>query len=281
MLAAHVLALCAAAGPANLWGLREVGPGTLAFGPELGFGQPVKKVGAGLSYTFGLDVFDDVELAVRPAASVSYRFDDWGIDESSVASSLQLRLTLGFGAPVGWGVHAVPVPRRQQNFSYYSHGYLSSNGTSQITGGFIYEWAGPRQSFQFVFENDMLGGTGFDEYRTGAGALRYRRLVAGGVFTLGARATVWTASTGPGPRLDRGEFYDLTGKLGADNTHGIIAAEVGWEGFRFAIGWDSEDIRRALQDTIHDAINDGRIPPVGRPDRLFVSLELGGLMSEY
>ena len=206
-------------------------------------------------------------LALRSGLEGEALVRDLGLPGASVGAQGVLELGYAFGPSLG------------HEAAYYLVSYLDSDGTSQLSGGVRYTHSRAEWSLGVQFENDALAHQLLDRFRTFA--LRVRVLRNGPTpVGLGVRTVVWTGTTEGLGRLGRDEIYDLTGQLGGDVAHGVLALDAYAGGLTLSLGVDSEAVRSTLQNSFHYLIDDGQIPRLDRPPRPFVRLALnerGGL----
>ena len=261
--------------------IYDQGRWAISLFPWLGVSNLQSVVGAGAAAKLGIGADRGLAGEVSIIAAMGYAPSDWGIPDDSFNAQIEGRFTLGFGSTLHWANSPGFTPLRGHSLSYALHGFAATNGTTQLLGAVAYAWANERWLAELSFENDFLVFLGRDEFRTGALRLRVERRL--GRWRVGAalRLLLWTGSTFGLPSLDRGEVYDLTGQLGADASHGILAVELSWELVRVSVGYDSDRLRRAVQDFLHDIIDDGRIPAVPRDERIYLSVSISPFASMY
>ena len=96
------------------------------------------------------------------------------------------------------------------NLLYHFITYLSTDGTSQNGGEFIYEWIENGGLLQFRYYNDWYGWEFTDGFRTAASELSYSRIVGKDIIGGGFGFSLWTASIKEVGWLQRGQVYDLS-----------------------------------------------------------------------
>ncbi len=174
---------------------------------------------------------------------------------------------------------ASQVHRRHTiKYSYIVH--LDNRKTSQVSGSLEYLFSTDHFSAGFLFEDDFFALQNRDAYRTGAleTAVWIDPSFLPFSFSLFGGTIIWT-----GPAVGNksaGEAYDLSSSRYGNYSSGILYAGVGVNTIRLSIGWDSENIRNAIQNSFHRAIDDGSIPMIpDREDRFFfnISIGVGGL----
>ena len=126
-----------------------------------------------------------------------------------------------------------------------------------------------------TIENDALAFRGLDEFRTGAGSLDYLWERNNTLIGIGIGMLLWTGTTKGLPNLDFGQQYNMTGQFGSEYSHGILSLRLHYDAFMLEFGYDADSIRRGIQDTIHEWIDDGTIPAgTEARNRFFLSLRL-------
>ena len=237
----------------------------------------------------GLRTHIEVPVARRERVAVLVRFDaeveglvaDLGIPGAGVGGEPGVELAVAFGPAVR--VPTADVLRRsvrRHEVAYALVGYLDTDGTSQASGAVRYRLATPSTVFEVAYENDALAHRLRDEFRTAAVRVAVVRTDGPAPVGLGLRLALWTGTTAGLGRLTRDEVYDLSGQLGGDATHGVLALDAIRGGLTVSLGVDSEGLRAAVQNAFHRLIDDGQIPRRDRAPRLYVRLALndgGGL----
>lgn len=211
-------------------------------------------------------------LRVRSALEVEALVEDLGIPGPSAGAQAALEVGYAFGDERGG--------EREHEVGYYLVSYLDGDRTSQVSGGIRYRHTQPSWSLEVQFENDALAHQLLDRYRTFALRTRYLRRDTPLPVGFGIRAVVWTGTTEGLGRLGRDDVYDLSGQYGGDVAHGVLALDVYHGGLTLSLGVDSEAVRSTLQNSFHYLIDDGQIPRLDLPPRLFIRLalnEIGGL----
>jgi Bacterial toxin 23 len=221
-------------------------------------------------------------LALRPDVGLSFNATYWGIPVSSLSGEGQLRFVAAFGREnYGRTRPDLAPPLRTHTLSYYLSWYATTDRTNQFSGGVSYTAAWGANAIDVILENDVLAWQRRDEYRTGAVALRYRVNSSGRSLGVGSTLLLWTGTTAGLGFLKRGEVYDLSGQRGGAYSHGLISLDFLYDAWRVSVGYDSDRIRSAVQDKLHDLIDDGRIANVDRANRIFIQLGLLDLRHLY
>lgn len=200
--------------------------------------------------------------------------------------SSQLSGWLSLGA--GWGGQADfperwfrPSSHRRSEISLKYGGYLSDDDTSQPTGGLTFIHSSDRFLLRVQLENDFLAFLLKDEYRTAALDLTTLFAARQRTFGVGFGLELWMGTTEGLGHLNRGDIYDMEEQHGGHWSHGIAYVSLIWEFVRLDIGWDSEQIRELFQNRLHELLDDGRIPLLDRPDRVFIQMTLFATERSY
>jgi Bacterial toxin 23 len=176
---------------------------------------------------------------------------------------------------------ASPALRRHTiKFKYIAH--LDNRKTSQVSGSLEYLLSSDHFSAGLLFEDDFFALQNRDAYRTGAleAALWIDPPFLPFSFSLFGGTKIWT-----GPAIGNKsaeEVYDLSSSRYGNYSAGILYIGAGVNTVRLSIGWDSEKIRNAIQNSFHRAIDDGAIPILpNREERFFFNITIGVMGSLY
>lgn len=205
----------------------------------------------------------------------------YGIPGASDTAQVHLRFTAGWGGVSPWkAAPMLPSGPGTHNLYYQWSHYFTTDGTEQHSGEFGYEWNTAGFRLYARFDNDYQGLGLTDEYRTAAGeVILYHALGTHAVgYGLGYR--LWTGTTGLDP-MTRYDTYNMTGAYGAEYSHGILYAAAAFDGLRLEAGYDSEQIRDAIQNNLHWIINNARVPLLDRPSRFFMRFSLNWVCALY
>ncbi len=278
-LGAVALLLAAPASAQLRWPVRAAGPSAeVAATAKAGTHENALglRVGASWSLPLGARAHD---VVVRAGAEAEGLAQDLGIAGPALGAHADLSVGYAFGR-----THrrrgAEARPPRTHELAVALIGYLDTDSTSQWSGALRYRRTRPAWALDVVFENDALAQQLLDRYRTFALRVQVLRRDTAVPIGLGLRAVVWTGTTEGLGRLGRDESYDLSGQYGGDRSHGILALDVVRGDLTLSLGLDSEAIRSTLQNSFHYLIDDGQIPRLDRPPRVFVRIalnEAGGL----
>lgn len=252
--------------------------------PSLRGGTHINEFGLSLRPGLRLPLGERAEWQLAYQLMLRFNSTYLGIPGLSFTAVNQLSSTLAWGtsrpnpAWISGGPHQV----RTHQWQYYYLDYASTDGTSQRSGGLLYRVLGEKFSLQLQLENDFLAFQQRDAFRTGAGTLDVRWKSKNYWWGLGVGHLLWTGTTTGLPFLDFGEEYDMSQQYGADYSHGLAFINLHIQAFTLSLGYDSDQIRRNLQDPIHRLIDDGTIP-AGRlsKSRLFCQLSWNALAWIY
>ena len=139
--------------------------------------------------------------------------------------------------------------------AYSYNAYFNKIKTSQQTGIIALQFG----KITFITENDILGHTYFDRYRTGAFLLQYQE---DDKFQLALSSVLWTGEMG---RTVKGDsvykapcYIDTTGGRYTNSSHGLLSIQfkhnIGLsQNLQVSTGVDAEQVRNAVQNRlIHD-----------------------------
>jgi hypothetical protein len=249
-------------------------------------GTHINGIGAGAAFSYSDEVLaGDLRLGLLEAGvSVVLRHyaSYLGIPGPSDAATGGVFVCYGLGEenrfPSTPFTHAGPG---RHNFFYRYNRYLTTDGTSQATGRFGYEWAGDRDKLKLQVENDRYSLPARDEFRTAAGELEYLHAFPRAIGGVAAGYMLWTGATHGLRPAEGTDSFDLTGQLGDRYSHGIVFVSLIWGIARLSVGYDSEAIRDALQNTAHRLTDYYTIPKLERKDRWFFQVSLFSLDSLY
>ena len=204
-----------------------------------------------------------------------YFYRNLGIPGQSGNLICHAQLTVGIGGPNPFlkRSYLQQGPSRW-NFSYYMVSYRANDGTSQMSAGFVTEHSLRSSRTVFQYENDMFWLARRDEYRTSFAALWWDWMRGTQVVGVGIGSILWTGTTSGLGKHFAGETYNLSEQYGGKYTHGILFAAIRYGIFILRVGYDSETIRNAFQNSLHRLVNDGAIPMLPRESRVFIELSV-------
>lgn len=205
-----------------------------------------------------------------------------GIPGPSDAAAVGLSLAYGIGPenqfPSNLFNHAGPA---RHNFSYRYTWYISTDGTSQTTGRIAYELVGDRNKLKIQMDDDLFKWPIRDEWRTAAAEIEFLHALRSSVAGVSLGFMLWTGTTEGLQPVPGTNSLDLSGQYGGQYSNGIAFVSLIWGIARLSIGYDSEAIRDALQNTAHRIGNWYEIPRLDRPDRWYVEVSLGSMDSLF
>lgn len=199
------------------------------------------------------------------------------------------------------------VKSKTHNLGFTINSYLTTDGTSQFTGTLYYEHLRENWLLGIEFENDVFIPIN-DKYRTAALEFRYgyrckglhkrqttsaiadnetsnadlsSHLLSSSSWLIFATGILlWTGER----RVSREQFNrDAIIPLfyGREYSHGIVYVSVSFKDVKIALGYDSDQIRSAVQNGVHYLIHDGQIPSIDREDRWYVQVKWRDLGTLY
>lgn len=219
-----------------------------------------------------------VQLRVQAHGDVT----GWGIPggQLSLEGAAVLGVTLG-DEQVQKGLPFLCGHRAWTIMLFYK-GLLDTQATSQWTGAFLFSYSHPGFTFRLLLENDALALQGLDQYRTGAAEISLHFGHSPHTWGIGLGVILWTGTTKGLANLDFGQTYNMSGQHGATSSHGVVFLSLYYRFLKLSLGWDAEAIRDTVQyQWIHRLIDDGRIPSVKRPDRIFFQLQINPTSTLY
>ena len=258
----------------------ELGNGQVSFFPSFTTGSHVNTIAYNAR---ALDLYKREEFGGKqrdftfsPFASAHYFERKLGISGTSTELRFGGEAIYSYGRKINSNT---PFSNRNISrrwaFSYYLLYYWSDDNTSQISGALGIHSRREKDITSFVFENDILGGRGRDEFRTIAFDITHTHKFSKRWVGFGTNLTLWTGTTNGLGSRNRNEIYDLTNQFGGQFSNGVLSFKVTVDNVAFSIGYDSEHIRDFFQNNFHYLINDGKIPRLeDRDDRFFFSISL-------
>lgn len=258
----------------------DLGKGKVYFFPSATVGSHVN----GLAYNIrGIDIFTRDQIngknrsfTISPFISAHYFERKLGIPGTSTELRFGAEGLYSYGRSVSSdALFSNRNLSRRWAFSYYLLYYWSDDNTSQISGALGIHSRREKDITSFVFENDILGGRGRDEFRTIAFDINHSHRFTRRWIGFGTNLTLWTGTTNGLGSRNRNEIYDLTNQFGGRFSNGILSFKLNVDNIVFSIGYDSEHIRDFFQNNFHYIINDGKLPRLeNRDDRFFFSISI-------
>ena len=215
--------------------------------------------------------------------------NDLGIPGNSLSLESTIRYLYSFGKK-NYSYHLTHssiFASKTHSLSFAFNSYLTTDRTSQITGIVYYEYLAKDFFWGIEFENDVFVPVN-DKYRTGGLEFKYgyklkttptsSPSIEWLTFSFGF--IIWT-----GERIiERSQFNRniiIPLFYGKEYSHGILYLSLNWKHIQISLGYDSEEIRSALQNGFHFVINDGMIPIIDREDRWFLQVKFFDLGTLY
>ncbi len=270
-----LLLVCAAPASAQLrWQVRDAEP-AVEVAATAKAGTHENTVGLRLATGVGVPLgAREHGVVIRAGAGAEALAQDLGISGAALGAQADLSIGYAFGERHRQRGAETRPPRRHE-LAYALVGYLDADSTSQLSGALRYRHTREAWSLDVQFENDALAQQLLDRYRTFALRVQLLRRDTAVPVGVGLRTVVWTGTTQGLGRLGRDEAYDLSGQYGGDRSHGILALDLVRGDLTLSVGIDSEAVRSTLQNSFHYVIDDGQIPRLDRPGRVFVRIALG------
>ncbi|MFC1584684.1 polymorphic toxin type 23 domain-containing protein [Fibrobacterota bacterium] len=167
---------------------------------------------------------------------------------------------------------------RYNFFCYYAI-YLSTDGSSQNSGGIGGSIALDKNLFKIQYENDWYSFLFTDQYRTAAVDITFLRN-ASYIYGGSAGFKLWTGQTrGIPTHFDK--HFPITGQHGSEFSHGIIYISCILMNMKLSLGYDSETIRDFIQNNYHRLRNIGEIHPLDREDRFYLQFSINEFGTLY
>ena len=224
--------------------------------------------------------------------SPKINLNDLGIPGNSLSIESTIRYIWGFGGGkyFYYLTNSSIFIAKSHNFSFAFNSYLTTDGTSQITGTIHYEHLSKDFFWGIEFENDVFIPFN-DKYRTAGLEFKYGRKLPSSLFkTTSSNQTEWlTFSLGfliwLGERVVKREQLNREVIIplfyGKEYSHGILYLGLTWQDTQIAFGYDSEQLRVTFHNGFHFLINDGQTPVIPREDRWFLQVKFYDLGTLY
>jgi hypothetical protein len=250
--------------------------------PQLELGSHLNSVGIRAAFECARS-FNRLSASVNIESSSRYDITCLSIPGSAYQVSFFIGPSIAFGKNTsGFSPWTASPAHRRHSIKYTYIVHLDNKKTSQMSGNLEYLFASDHFSAGILFEDDFFALQNRDAYRTGAleAALWIDPSLLPFSFSIFGGTKIWT-----GPAIGNKsatEVYDLSSSRYGDYSAGILYAGAGVNTVRLSIGWDSEKIRNAIQNSFHRIIDDGAIPVLpGREDRFFFNITIGAKGSLY
>jgi hypothetical protein len=169
--------------------------------------------------------------------------------------------------------------------SFGLNGYLTTDTTSQFTGQIDYCHVDGKFALIVDYENDSIILLQ-DSYRTAA--VRVSSLFDTGNHVLGFSFgfDLWAGKRDINPleiwnggdiripaEIHRGQTVTLHN--GREYSADVVYISLLFDDLSLSIGYDSEYIKQLIQNNVHYLLNDGNLPILNRPDRVFIEFRIG------
>lgn len=224
-----------------------------------------------LAYSTPLDSVPGSFLGFESHVALLFNQVKLGIPGSDYQYEGSIFLNMGFGGESRFPRSYYLFPGiAEHTFSYYWGYYGAGDGTQQPTGGWRYQYSGKNIHFRLTYENDWFGLLFSDQFRTAAVIFQIRHKMGPFIPGLEGGFMLWTGKKDGLSPLTRGGVYNFSGQFGGEYSHGIVFLSFMMNEFKLTLGYDSEAIRTAIQNTIHWMVNDGSIPALNREDRFYL-----------
>ena len=243
--------------------------------PTAKIGSHVNEAGYAANIDWLKKLAQKSHLVIGAESLVRFNQSYLGIPGNSFSWINRLRFSLATGIDYpDFDINPFYNNLRRHNFNVSWVFYASTDSTSQLSGGFEYTYVFDNKLIKVGIENDIFGFMQHDSYRTSALYLDFIWLNNNKLYGIGLENILWTGNTN-GLFLPGNEYFDMTGRHGAEYTHGILAVRLHYQNLMLKMGYDSDNIRRSIQDTIHNWFDEGLIPKGSESrDRVFIQLTL-------
>ncbi|MEO1021931.1 MAG: polymorphic toxin type 23 domain-containing protein [Bacteroidota bacterium] len=241
------------------WNQELTSSSSLVAYPTLRTGTHVNEIGFAVAPGIRHELGKTHVLSVSLTTLGRFNASNMGISGTSGSFITRLDTRFGWGlAPSSLPGAALPSSKHTIGYSLIRYG--STDGTTQLSGSVSYASLLGKGRVSLTIENDALAFRGLDEFRTGAGSLDYHWERRKALVGIGVGVWLWTGTTKGLPNLDFGQQYAMTGQFGSAYSHGILSLRLHYNAYTLELGYDADSIRRGVQDTIHEWIDDGTIP---------------------
>ncbi len=228
--------------------------------PGLSIGTHINQLSYTVSPACSFRISENSQLQFRLNSEIRCNERYLGIEGSSLSAVNKITASFSSGEKYAAFANDFRYQQfRKHNFRYYYTHYASTDKTNQLSGGIEYTVLFRKSLLSLKFEDDFLAFLGLDEFRTGAASVDYKFIKNNKLWGIGVGATLWTGSTKGLSNLDNGQVYDMSNQYGADYSHGILFLNLHYQFLTLSVGYDSDNIRTSLQNTIHEWIDDGII----------------------
>lgn len=207
----------------------------------------------------------------------------YGLNKRCEVIEYNLTISHGFGPRRKIGLDAfIRFYPSMFNVFYGITHYISTDGTTQLVGHFGFDIVFKNSKFKFIHENDLYAFMNQDQFRTAAGEIEFLYLFNNLIVGIASGFKIWTTTRTGLKQLDRGEVYDFRGQLGYGKACGILYISFIINKYKFSIGYDSEYIRNAIQNTTHYIIDAGVFPVIeDKKDSIYLQLSINNMGNLY
>jgi hypothetical protein len=230
----------------------------------------------------------DEQLGLLGRVCLRYDETDFGFPGTSYLAEARLKLLYSFGERNRlFKKYAFIHGYGRNNLGFGLNGYLATDATSQVTGQIDYSYIKDDFAFLVNYENDTIVLLQ-DKYRTTA--VKISSLFDLGSDLIGVSigfnlwagerivdlCKIWNHGNIQVPaEVQRGQTVTLYG--GKQYSTDVVYLSFVYNDISCSIGYDSEIFKQLIQNNVHYLLNDGNLPILDRPDRVFFELRIGML----
>jgi hypothetical protein len=232
------------------------------------------------------------ELGLLSRVGVYYHERDFGFPGESLSGKAELILLYSLGPRNDFFSRRMAISGLgRHNLSFGLNGYVSSDSTSQVTGQIDYGYFKNDFGFTVNYENDTIFLLQ-DQYRTASVKLSALFQKGNDLYGLSLGFNLWAGQriidlvqiwNGGNIQLPEEKRRGNTVALynGKDYSTDVIYLSLIYNNMSFSVGYDSERIKQLIQNNVHFILDDGNLPLLDRPDRLFLEFKIGLLDELY
>ena len=211
---------------------------------------------------------------------------DFGFPGPSYSAVGQAKILYSFGKPNDmFRKYSLMHGLGENTLSFGLNGYLTTDTTSQITGQIDYCHVKDKFALIVDYENDSIVLM-HDSYRTAAVRVSSLFDTGGNVFGFSIGFNLWAGERDINllEIWNGGDFripdeihrgHTVTLYNGKQYSADVVYVSLLCNNLSLSIGYDSEYIKQLIQNNVHFVLNDGNLPILNRPDRLFIELRIG------
>lgn len=220
-------------------------------------------------------------LAAKLDFNGSAYLSNFGMPGRSAQLETGGALMVGWGKPPEFGASKwLPASPYRHTFAKRYTYYFTTDGTSQPYADFSYQVNISNKIFIFRVGNDAYA-VKRDGFRSSAGDVTAYINRTDCLLGFSAGFKLWHGDYSDQCYLNRGQVYDFTDIVGGDHTLGLVYVSFRYNAFGISVGYDSDKIRTALQNTVHWIMYNGAVPDVNRGDKIFIELSIFGNHGQY